>query len=135
MSEASSTIWELVLNGVKEVPSEEILESLVRRQLAKSTQLTMMMELYNQDVTQRGEPRSYQKLITMTKRILNQQRLERNPNEITGRGGIRDRRSVTPATGSGDGSNVGPRKPKKNNNKGIGRRAHSRGFIIFFIAN
>ena len=89
--------WELTLNAVKEVPSEDILESLVRRQLAKSPQLFVMMELYNQDVTQRGEQRSYAKLIQMAKTHLNQQRLERNRNEMTGRG--RDRRSVTPAQG------------------------------------
>ena len=89
--------WEATLNSVKEVPSEIILESLVRRQLEKSTQLSLMMQLYNQDVTQRGEPRSYAKLIQMAKIHLKQQRLERNRNEMMGRG--RDRRSVTPAHG------------------------------------
>ena len=42
--------WELTLHAVKEVPSEDILESLVRRQLEKSNQLSLMMQLYNQDV-------------------------------------------------------------------------------------
>ena len=89
--------WELTLNAVKEIPSEDILENLVRRQLEKSNQLSLMMQLYNQDVTQRGEPRSYTKLIQMANIHLNQQCLEQNRNEMMGRG--RDRRSVTPVQG------------------------------------
>ena len=62
---AFKNAWELVLAGLKTTPSEEIMESLVRRQLERSVQLRELMSLYNQDIVQRGDKRSYERLMKM----------------------------------------------------------------------
>ena len=54
--------WNNTCLNVRELPDEMFLESLFREQLDKSEQLKNAMALYRQDVTQRGEEKTYQKL-------------------------------------------------------------------------
>ena len=88
--------------GLKELPSESILESLFRRQCEKDDGLKEMLALYNQDVTQRGEPRSYSKLKTMVETHLEQKRRAKNRDDMRPTS-----RRASPATGDRG------RKPKQ----------------------
>ena len=74
--------WDTCLTGLKHVPPENILESLFRKQLEQSTQLKGMMTLYQQDYTQKSEPRSYLKLRSMLKSHINQRRLNKCRDEL-----------------------------------------------------
>ena len=68
--------WEQVYIGLKEIPPETVLESLFRRQVEKADDLKELLALYNQDVTQRGESRSYSKLKTMVETHLEQAKIK-----------------------------------------------------------
>ena len=59
--------WEMTISGLNKVPNEEVLESLFFGQLKKSTQLEGAIALYRQDVTQKGESKSYPKLMNAAK--------------------------------------------------------------------
>ena len=54
--------WDSTCLSVKELPDARFKESLYRKQLEKSDQLKQTMQLYWQDITQRGESKSYDKL-------------------------------------------------------------------------
>ena len=55
-----------------------MLEGLLRNQLEKSEQLKNAMSLYWQDITQRGEEKSYEKLLTILRTHIDRKRLDRN---------------------------------------------------------
>ena len=74
--------WEQVYIGLKEIPPESVLESLFRRQIEKTDDLKELLALYNQDVTQRGESRSYSKLKTMVETHLEQKRRSKNRDDM-----------------------------------------------------
>ena len=74
--------WEQVYIGLKEIPPESVLESLFRRQVEKTDDLKELLALYNQDVTQRGEPRSYTKLKGMVETHLEQKRRSKNRDDM-----------------------------------------------------
>ena len=57
--------WESTCLSVRDLPDERFLESLYRKQLEKSVQLQNAMALYWQDITLRGEHKTYQKLKTI----------------------------------------------------------------------
>ena len=59
--------WESVLLIFDTIPSKIILESLFFRQLEKADGLKSLLELYRQDVTQRGLPKDYDRLLQMVK--------------------------------------------------------------------
>ena len=70
--------WGAMCLVVRELPDEKILETIYRKQLDKSDQLKRAMELYWQDITQRGEQKSYEKLKNMLRNHLERKRLDRN---------------------------------------------------------
>ena len=92
---AFKNAWELVLAGLKSTPSEEIMESLFRRQLERSVQLKELMSLYNQDIVQRGDKRSYERLMKMLTAHLEQRRRQQNRDNLSGS----RVRAATPARG------------------------------------
>ena len=75
----------MVLAGLKELPSEKVLESLFRRQLESCEQLTQMLALYNQDVTMNEKPKSYERLLAMVKVHLANNRLRNNRDALASR--------------------------------------------------
>ena len=73
--------WNNTILNIRGLPDEVFLETLFRKQLEKSDQLKNAMALYQQDYTQRGEKRSYQKLrdilrFHLEKKLLDKKRLE-----------------------------------------------------------
>ena len=88
--------WESCLIGLKTVPPQDILESLFRKQLERSESLKGMMTLLNMNVTQNGEVRSYEKLVSMLRTFLEDSRRRRNRDALTNQQG---RSRATPATG------------------------------------
>ena len=66
--------WESVLLIIDTIPSKIILESLFVRQLEKADGLRNLLELYRQDVTQRGLPKDYDRPLHMVKRHLEERR-------------------------------------------------------------
>ena len=100
-----SNSWEMVLAGIKEVPTEDILESLYKRQLQKSTQLEKAIALYDDNILHNGEKKSYERLCTIVRSHLSRKRLQKNQQvmrETLGGKGL---------AGKGAGGN--PKKPKR----------------------
>ena len=75
--------WDFVLASLKTRPSDDVLESLFRRQLQRSQQLKETMALYNQDIVQKGVKRSYKKLESMLNSYLNNKRLQQNRGALS----------------------------------------------------
>ena len=73
-----SSDWESTIFSIDELPDEKFLESIYRKQLEKSDQLKNAIGLYRQDIIQRGEEKSYEKLKKMVQIHLDKLRLERN---------------------------------------------------------
>ena len=69
--------WESVLLVINETPNTKILESLFFSQLEKADSLKSLQELYRQDVTQRGQPKDYDRLLQMVKSHLEERRREK----------------------------------------------------------
>src|SRR5665648_911963 len=57
--------WESMLQMLKTLPTEDLLETLFKKEIRKAEQLKQMLALYDQDTTQKGEPRSYERLLRM----------------------------------------------------------------------
>ena len=55
-----------------------MLEGLLRKQLEKSEQLKNVISFYWQDITQGGEEKSYEKLLTILRTHIDRKRLDRN---------------------------------------------------------
>ena len=72
--------WNNTILNIRELPDEIFLETLYRKQLDKSEQLKNAMALYQQDITQRGEKQSYQKLKDILRYHLEKKLLDRNKN-------------------------------------------------------
>jgi len=112
--------WEAVIIALKVVPEENIMESLFRRQLEAIMQLKETIALYSLGVTQKGEERSYQCLMSMTKIHLEKRRLDKHREDLDskrrrsyasaakgerkggGKGGGKRGRSPTPKARTGD---------------------------------
>ena len=62
---AFDTRWDKIILGMVNQQDEEMLESLYNREVKKSPQFHQTYILYEQDVTHRGEPRSYYRLKAM----------------------------------------------------------------------
>ena len=91
------TYWENTLLDINETPSDSMLEGLLRKQLDKSKQLKNAISLCWQDITQRGEEKSYDKLLTILRSHIDRKRLDRNKASLD-RG-----RHATPAAKPGTG--------------------------------
>jgi len=96
--------WEAVIIALKPIPEENVLESLFRRQLEASSQLKETMALYNLGITQRGEERSYQRLMSMAKTHLERRRLDKNREDLDTKG-----RSSYASAAKGDRKGKGER--------------------------
>ncbi len=72
--------WNNTILNIRELPDEVFLETLFRKQLDKSEQLKNAMALYQQDYTQRGERKSYQKLKDILRFHLEKKLLDKNKN-------------------------------------------------------
>ena len=86
--------WNESLLEQGERPSDTMLEALYLEQLENASQLNSMLALYRQDVTQKGETKSYQKLYSMVEVHLEESRKKKNKQQEDnqeGRG-----RSATP---------------------------------------
>ena len=59
---------------INEIPNTKILESLFFSQLEKADSLKDLLELYRQDVTQRGHSKDYDRLLQMVKCHLEERR-------------------------------------------------------------
>ena len=70
--------WSAVCLVVRELPDDKFLETIYRKQLDKSDQLKNAMTLYWQDITQRGEPKSYETLNNMVGAHVERKRLDKN---------------------------------------------------------
>ena len=66
--------WEICLVGMRKVPDDEMLESLFSKQLKFSKQFEQTMLLYQLGITQNGESRSYEKLVSMARSHLEERR-------------------------------------------------------------
>ena len=75
--------WEMVMSGLKVIPSAAILESLVLKQLQKSHQLKDMLALYHQDVVHRGEARSYERIMKMVTSHLEFRRRQKTRDDMS----------------------------------------------------
>ena len=69
--------WDMTLSGLKDAPTDAILESLFKRQLDGSVQLKETLSLYQLEVTQRGVAKSYEKLRSMVNIYLEQKRRQK----------------------------------------------------------
>jgi hypothetical protein len=78
--------WESCLINLKAVPPPEILESLFRKQLERSDCLKNVMSLYNLDITHNGKERSYERLLSMIRSQIEDNRRRRNRDEMSHRG-------------------------------------------------
>jgi len=79
--------WDAALEGQSHEPSEAIKEGLFRKQLERSHQLTAAMALINQDVTQRGEKRSYDRLYQMVLLHIEHKNKVKNRNDLASKSG------------------------------------------------
>ena len=70
------TDWETTLLNIQEPPTDSMLEGLLRNQLEKSEQLKNSMSLYWQDITQRGEEKSHDKILTILRTHIDRKRLD-----------------------------------------------------------
>ena len=75
--------WNNMILNVRSLHEEAFLESVFRKQLEKSEQLKSVMALYQQDYTQRGEKKSYQKLKDMLRVHLEKKLLDKNKNALS----------------------------------------------------
>ena len=80
------TDWELVLCSLKELPAKDIQESLFRRQLNKAESLKHMLALYDLGISQKGESKDYDSLISMCRTHLETKRREKVASDLRGRG-------------------------------------------------
>ena len=62
--------WDEILLNIEEEPKEKMLELLYRTQLEQSSEIQNALALYEQDIVQRGESRSYVKLKTIVANFL-----------------------------------------------------------------
>ena len=79
--------WEMCLIGMKAIPSEDIMESLFITELEKCSSLKSVLALYKQDVTQRGMPKDYERLMGMVRIQLEE--IRRNKNRYDMENGVR----------------------------------------------
>ena len=75
--------FEAALAGQKDAPDEAILESLYRRNLEACPPLKQMMQLYRQETTHIGAPRSFSKLQDMLRTHIVEERRLKNRREMT----------------------------------------------------
>ena len=78
--------WDLVLCSLKEVPSKSILESMFRTQLNKAESMKTVLALYDQDITQKGASKDYDRLLSMTRTHVAQKRRDKVANDLRSRG-------------------------------------------------
>ena len=79
--------WESTLEGMKEQPSDDMLETLLLAQLEKDTEISSLIALYKQDINQRGTPRSYDTLMSMINTELAERRRKQVRDAKAGKGG------------------------------------------------
>ena len=68
--------WDMTLGGMAEIPAENILELLYKRNLDKSQQLKETMSLYQMKITQEGGEKSYTRLREMVAAHLAKRKLD-----------------------------------------------------------
>ena len=76
------TDWENTILNINSCPEEQVLESVVRREITNSEQFKNAMALHEQDVNVRGVKRSYDALVKMVKVQIEATRLQRNRNQM-----------------------------------------------------
>lgn len=76
--------WELTLEGLKIRYGDDILESLLRRQLENSISFATTLALYDQDTVHKGQIPSYDKLLNLLKVFLEERRRRRTRDALKG---------------------------------------------------
>ena len=109
--------WGSMCLNIRELPDEKLLENIYRKQLDKSGQLKKAMPLYWQDITQRGEQKSYEKLKHMVRNHLETKRLDKNKGAWA-----KDNAKDGPANKAAPGNAAGDRAPSYGTKKGDCRR-------------
>ena len=79
--------WNATCLNVREFQNARFLEPFFRKQLETSEQLKNAMSLYWQDITQRGEEKSYTKLKDILRYHLERKLLDKSKNAWTRDGG------------------------------------------------
>jgi len=115
--------WDSTCLNVNELPDGHFLEAMFKKQLEKSTQLKGALALYQQDITQRGQPKSYDKLRQIVELHLEEQRLKRNQAALSSRG----REGYVNASKGGKSGGKGKTKDGKPTKKGECRQWASEG--------
>ena len=72
------TRWDEVLPPIKEIPQDNVLESLCKMRTRDSEQLKTILALSDQDIEQKEIPPSYQRLKIMAEKFLDQKIWHRN---------------------------------------------------------
>ena len=94
--------WDMTLSGLKDAPSDAIMESLFKRQLDHSVQLKETMSLYQLEVTQRGVTKSYDKLRSIVNVHLEQRRRLKTREELSSSGRSRHANAAISNVKQGD---------------------------------
>eukprot|EP00973_Karenia_brevis_P078303 10872838-Karenia_brevis.AAC.1 len=76
------TDWEYTICGMRATPPADIMETLFIKQLRKCGHLKENMALYDLEVTQKGVPRSYDRLLSMVRTHLEARRRNRNRENL-----------------------------------------------------
>ena len=79
------TDWGLVLCSLKELPAKDIQESLFRRQLNNVESSNKMLALYDLGISQKGESKDYERLVSMCRAHLETKRREKVASDLRGR--------------------------------------------------
>lgn len=75
--------WESITTRINKLPTSDILEELFLRELEKTDQLKGMLDLYRLGITQKGEPKDYERLVGMVKAHLEERRQKTNRDEYS----------------------------------------------------
>ena len=70
--------WDTTFTNVNTTPDPDFLESMFKRQLEHSIQLKGILALYNQEISQHKEPKSYKRLRYIVDNYLEENLLKRN---------------------------------------------------------
>ena len=78
MTKKFGTRWDEVPLSMSKIPSDDILESLYKLRIRESVQLKTVLELYDMEIHQKISMPTYQKMKTMVRRSIGQNRRLRN---------------------------------------------------------
>ena len=114
------TDWDATCLNINQLPDENFLETMFRKQIEKSTQLRGQMALYWQEVTQKGVKKSYEGLRRIVDLYLEELHLKRNQAALATKSNAW--KGAPGAKGAGKGKGKGKGKAKGGNKTGTCRQ-------------